>query len=66
MDMSKYNYVIGERNRLGFFYRISGDDLYSFTKKDCEYRIRSLFNAGKIDRGCRDYLLSDLKAIKRS
>lgn len=60
-----YSYVYGFSNQMGFFYRIQGDSLISATKKDCEHRIRSLFNAGQITRETRDYLLGELKGIKR-
>lgn len=65
MAMDKYNYVFGVSTPLGWVYRLQGDNLSSMTKKDCEYRIRMLFNSGVITREHRDYLLNDLKGLKR-
>ena len=65
MEKNKFSYVYGISNSLGFFYKIQGDTLSSANKKDCEYRIRSLYNAGQIDVATRDYLLNDLRKLKR-
>lgn len=46
-------------------YRINGDKIYSFTKKDCAFRIRQLFRAGYYDKELRDILLQQLKSLKR-
>ena len=65
MASSDYSYVIGMSTPLGWVYKIQGDNMSAFTKKDCEYRIRMLHNSGVIDKDCRDYLLSNLKSLKR-
>lgn len=63
--MREYTYVMGMKTPIGWVYKIQGDFLGSFTKKDCEHRIRVLFKNGEFDRDVRDYLLNDLKSIKR-
>ena len=63
--MDKYNYVFGISTPVGWVYRLQGDNLSSLTKKDCEHRIRMLFNSGVITRGHRDYLLVALRGLKR-
>jgi len=60
-----YIYVYGHKTPTGFVYRIQGDEFTSGTKKGCEKRIRCLHNAGLINREGRDYLLEELKGIKR-
>ena len=65
MASSDYSYVIGMSTPLGWVYKIQGDNMSAFTKKDCEYRIRKLYNAGVINKESRDYLLTNLKALKR-
>ena len=62
---SKYSYVIGCRTPVGWVWKVQGDNLYSFTKKDCECRIRMLCNSGEIDKEQRNYLLGELKSLKR-
>lgn len=62
---NNYPYVVGISTQIGWVWKIQGDSLSSFTKKDCEYRIRRLFNGGFIDRQHRDYLLDNLKKLKR-
>lgn len=34
-------------------------------KKGCEFRIRELCNSGEIDRIHRNYLINNLKSLKR-
>lgn len=63
--MDKYNYVFGVSTPLGWVYRLQGDNLSSLTKKDCEHRIRMLFNSGVVTREHRNYLLNELKGLKR-
>lgn len=63
--MDKYNYVFGLSTPVGWVWKLQGDNLSSFTKKDCEHRIRKLFNSGVITREHRDYLLNELKGLKR-
>lgn len=65
MLYNNYNYIIGKQTSFGFVYQIQGDGLSAFTKKDCEYRIRQLYNGGSIGKEQRDYLLSNLKRLKR-
>ena len=65
MTTSNYNYIIGMKSPVGWVYNIQGDSLYALTKKDCEHRIRSLYNSGVIKKSNRDYLLIALKTIKR-
>ena len=65
MASSDYSYVIGMSTPLGWVYKIQGDNMSAFTKKDCEYRIRMLCNGGVITKSNRDYLLLSLKGLKR-
>ena len=62
---NKYPYVIGLATPLGWIWRVQGDDLSAFNKKDCEHRIRMLCNNGLIDKGHRNYLINNLKTLKR-
>ena len=61
----KYPYVIGMNTPLGWVWKVQGDNISSFTKKDCEVRIRMLCNGGQIDKEHRNYLLNELKSLKR-
>ena len=64
--MNNYLYVYAVRNEESgkYVYVIQSDDVKSTTKKGCARRIRTLFNAGKMDSYTRDYLLNNLKEIK--
>jgi len=46
-------------------YHINGDRLYSFTKKDCQFRIRQLRKAGYFDMEMQRILFKQLKDLKR-
>ena len=66
MVQVKYSYVsVCSVKPFGWVYKIQGDTLYSTTKKECEWRIRLLYNSRKIDKETRDYLLKNLKKLKR-
>lgn len=66
MKYTRFNYIIGMSTSKGFGYGIEGDDwIFSNTKADCRKRIRNLYRWGKITKEQKDYLLNDLKAIKR-
>lgn len=60
-----YDYVFGVPSPIGWIYKLQGDNLSSLTKKDCEYRIRRLCKSGVITREQRNYLLNNLKELKR-
>ena len=62
---NKYLYVIGLSTPIGWLWKVQGDIVSAFTKKDCERRIRRLYNVGLIDNEHRNYLLNNLKALKR-
>ena len=61
----KYPYVIGLNGTFGWTWHVQGDTMFAFTKKDCEHRIRMLCNNGEIDKEHRNYLLDDLRSLKR-
>lgn len=62
---NKYMYVIGLSTPIGWLWKVQGDNVSAFTKKCCERRIRFLYNVGLIDNEHRNYLLNNLKALKR-
>ena len=65
-ENNKYLYVIGLNSPIGWVWKVQGDNLSSLTKKDCEHRIRMLCNGGQIDIGHRNYLLNNLKSLKKA
>ena len=65
MEKGKYMYVYGYSTPLGWVYKVQGDNLSAFTKKDCEHRIRVLCRYGHINKATRKYLLNELKGLVR-
>jgi hypothetical protein len=65
MEKERFSCIVGMNSPLGFVYRVYGDNKASLTKKECEGRIKSLYNVGSIGKSQKDYLLKDLKSFKR-